>query len=109
MSKKKHRVHIPTARKQGMMTTDERGLYYGFSRDSEIVYIGRRYTTGVYNLPDSPWKNSYSVKRYGREKAVELYREHILTSPELHARHDANDCVDASCERRVRIEAFIEE
>jgi glutaminase len=41
---------------------------------------------GGYDLPASPWRNPYTVKRYGRERAVELYREHILNSEELLSR-----------------------
>jgi hypothetical protein len=82
------RIHIPTARKQGeMILNPERGRFVGF-KDPNVVYIGRRWTMGGYNLPDSPWKNPYTVKRYGREVAVELYRQHILSSVEMLSRLD---------------------
>ncbi len=32
----------------------------------------------------SKWANPYSVKRYGRDKALELYEEHIRKTPELY-------------------------
>lgn len=33
------------------------------------------YVKGTYA---SKWQNPFSVKKYGREKALELYKEHIL-------------------------------
>jgi len=69
------RVHIPTARKNGEPY-----------EEPHVVYIGRRWTLGGYDLPASPWKNPYPVKRHGREGAVDLYREHILKSEELLSR-----------------------
>ena len=82
------RIHVPTTRKQGEMLKDERGHFVGF-KDPNIVYIGRRFTRGGYDLPKSPWQNPYSVKRYGRKRAVALYREHILnSSPTLLSRLD---------------------
>jgi hypothetical protein len=71
------RIHIPTARKNGEPY-----------EEPYVAYIGRRWTLGGYNLPDSPWKNPYTVKRYGREAAVEHYRQHILSSEELLSRLD---------------------
>src|SRR4051812_14716199 len=69
------RIHIPTARKNGQPY-----------EEPHVVYIGRRWPLGGYDLPDSPWKNPYSVKRYGREEAVALYRKYILRSSELLSR-----------------------
>ena len=74
------RIHIPTARRAGVVT-------YDYDEWPEhIVYIGRRWTMGGYNLPDSPWKNRYTVTRYGREEAVARYQEDILNSEELLSR-----------------------
>ena len=74
------RIHIPTSRRAGVVTYE----YDGWPE--HITYIGRWYTRGGYNLPDSPWKNPYTVKRYGREEAVALYRAYILSSEELLSR-----------------------
>jgi uncharacterized protein DUF4326 len=71
------RIHIPTARKNGEPY-----------EEPHVAYIGRRWTMGGYNLPASPWRNPYTVKRYGRERAVALYREYILNSEELLSRLD---------------------
>ena len=36
------------------------------------VYIGRQ----TWPIPEnSKWRNPYSAKKYGREKAIEMYRE----------------------------------
>jgi hypothetical protein len=72
------RIHIPTARRAGLVTYDYSGWPPG------IVYIGRRFTRGGYNLPDSPWKNEHKFEGDDeRERAVALYREDVLRSGEL--------------------------
>lgn len=76
------RMHIPTARKAGEMAVGADGRYDGF-KDSDVVYIGRTWTMGGYSLKGSDWRNPYSVKKYGREEAVRLYREKILSDPEF--------------------------
>lgn len=58
----------------------------------EIVYIGRSFTMGGWNLPRSKWANPYNVKDYGRDHALELYRDYILTTPHLlHALPELNN------------------
>ncbi len=49
----------------------------------DIVYIGRSFNMGGWRLPKSKWNNTYSVKKYGRDKAIELYRAYILNTPHL--------------------------
>ena len=71
------RIHIPTARRAGLITYD----YDEWP--PHIVYIGRRYTRGDYNLPDTPWKNKNKFKDDEREGAVALYRRDVLGSEEL--------------------------
>jgi hypothetical protein len=44
------------------------------------VYIGRR--NRWKKLPDSFWRNPYSVEEHGREEAIRLYEQFILSSPE---------------------------
>jgi Domain of unknown function (DUF4326) len=43
------------------------------------VYIGRACNRGGWNLKQSIWSNPFSVKKYGRAKSIELYRNHIKT------------------------------
>lgn len=43
----------------------------------------------VFHYPESEWANPFSVKEYGLEKCLQLYREHLdelLTNPERLAR-----------------------
>jgi hypothetical protein len=47
------------------------------------IYIGRRLTMGGWNLQQSKWANPFSVKLYGREKALEMYRTYILSNDAL--------------------------
>ena len=56
------------------------GLPY---EEPHITYIGRRHKRGPYDFAASPWANPYPVERNGRERAVALYHEHILSSPAL--------------------------
>lgn len=42
------------------------------------VYIGRAQTQGGWKLVDSIWHNPFTVKEYGLDKSLILYRAHIL-------------------------------
>ena len=48
------------------------------------VYIGRENRLGGWNLPESKWANPFTKQEY-KEKGtrLRLYREHILSTPEL--------------------------
>lgn len=57
-------------------------------RNGEIVqdcdvYIGRAVNRGGWKLKASKWKNPFSVKKYGREGAIEKYREYVLNNTSL--------------------------
>jgi hypothetical protein len=72
------RIHIPTARKAG-------ALSYRYDDWPEgTVYIGRRFTMGGYDLPDTLWGNPYKVRQHGRGRSVALYRRNL--SPEVRGR-----------------------
>ncbi len=48
------------------------------------VYIGRAWNMGGWKLPKSKWANPFSVKQSGTAtKAVERYREYVMSSPKL--------------------------
>lgn len=47
------------------------------------VYIGRAWNIGGWSLPKSKWANPFCVKKHGRDQALELYKQHILSNPEL--------------------------
>lgn len=51
-------------------------------KDPNHVYIGRknRFVEGTYN---SKWANPFSVKRFGREKCIELYKKYLLENISL--------------------------
>ncbi|KAJ3271477.1 hypothetical protein HDV01_006607 [Terramyces sp. JEL0728] len=48
----------------------------------DTEYIGRRqvYVKGTFN---SKWKNPFSVKKYGREGCIKMYREMLLKDGKL--------------------------
>lgn len=47
------------------------------------VYIGRRWTMGGWNLPESKWANPFPVKKYGRDDALRRYLEYLQSRPDL--------------------------
>ncbi|QBZ81499.1 hypothetical protein pclt_cds_913 [Pandoravirus celtis] len=52
------------------------------------VYIGRRWTAGGWDLPQSEWANPYTVRQVGSAaEAVRLYEhEHLARQPDLVAK-----------------------
>lgn len=52
-------------------------------KNDNHVYIGRNMEFYVKGAKKSKWANPYSVKKYGREKALDEYRKKILNTPEL--------------------------
>jgi len=51
--------------------------------DPNHVYIGRNMVYYVPGAKASKWANPFSVKTYGREECLKLYREHILGNKNL--------------------------
>lgn len=48
------------------------------------VYIGRRFTRGGWDLPESKWANPYCIGRDGtREECLQKYRAYLQTRPDL--------------------------
>ena len=47
------------------------------------VYIGRQQYQGGWTLPRSPFYNPYSVKQYGLVEALRLYRQYLMSQPQL--------------------------
>jgi hypothetical protein len=39
-----------------------------------VVYVGRRFTMGGWDLPQSIFANRYTVKEFGRESSIRKYR-----------------------------------
>lgn len=48
-----------------------------WSRDPNNVYIGRDMQWAVSGIVGSKWSNPFSVKKYGRELALEKYKTYI--------------------------------
>ena len=49
------------------------------------VYIGNRIRFHPEKYPQSKWGNPYAryLKKYGRDRVIEMYREYIMNKPEL--------------------------
>lgn len=47
------------------------------------IYIGRRWTMGGWDLPESKWANPFRVKEYGRDEALRRYVEYLRSRPDL--------------------------
>ena len=50
--------------------------------DSNNIYIGRNMVY-VKGANKSKWCNPFTVKKYGREQCLQLYKEYILNNPKL--------------------------
>ncbi|QTF49657.1 hypothetical protein qu_766 [Acanthamoeba polyphaga mimivirus] len=49
------------------------------------VYIGRQCNMGGWNLPDSKWKNPFTIKQYGSAEIVcEKYFKYMISSDLFH-------------------------
>lgn len=44
------------------------------------VYIGRQCHMGGWHLNSSKWANPFSVKEYGRDEALNKYRQYVMES-----------------------------
>lgn len=47
------------------------------------VYIGRNMSYAVKGAKASKWHNPFSVKKYGLEKCIEMYEEHVRKNKDL--------------------------
>lgn len=61
---------------------NKRGIanFQEWSARPNSVYIGRNMTFFVSGTVGSKWRNPFSVKKYGRDKCLEMYEEYIRTS-----------------------------
>lgn len=53
-----------------------------WNKDPNHVYVGRQsvYVKGTYK---SKWHNPYTVKKYGRDECLSLYKDYISTNKQL--------------------------
>lgn len=74
------------------------------------IYIGRNMVFYVPGSVKSKWANPFNVKKYGRDKCLELYREHILNSdlknqlPELKGKVLGCWCCPDPCHGDILVE-----
>ena len=54
-----------------------------WNKHANHIYIGRNMNFYVKGTIGSKWKNPFSVKKYGREKSLQLYEEYIKNNEEL--------------------------
>jgi hypothetical protein len=47
------------------------------------VYVGRCCKRGGWDLPQSPYRNPFTVTTYGFDGALERYRLHLVSRPDL--------------------------
>ena len=48
-------------------------------KDEKHIYIGRNMSFYIPGTTGSKWQNPFTVKKYGLEKSLELYRKWIIT------------------------------
>ena len=58
-------------------------------KESYDLYIGKQNIK--LNLPASKWGNPFGVKKFGREKAIQLFREYITTGNGKHLLNNLNE------------------
>jgi hypothetical protein len=51
--------------------------------DPNHIYVGRNMSFYVKGATASKWQNTFSAKKYGRDKCVEMYRDNLLKNQEL--------------------------
>jgi len=75
----------------------------------KYVYIGRSVCFTPFR--QSKWYNPFSVKKYGRQKSIELYRKYLPDKPELlNCLHEINGktlccwCKPEACHGDVLVE-----
>lgn len=66
---------VVSSRKKDLGCTLEECL-----KNPNYIYIGRNMSFYVKGANKSKWANPFSVKKYGREKCLEMYKEYILKS-----------------------------
>ena len=59
-----------------------------WNESKDHVYIGRNMSFYIHGASKSKWHNPYSVKKYGLEKCLELYKTYLLNNEELMSQLD---------------------
>lgn len=56
--------------------------FHDWNSSPNNIYIGRNMSFYVPGTTKSKWSNPYSVKKYGRELSIEMYKQYITDSKE---------------------------
>jgi hypothetical protein len=48
-----------------------------WNNESHTLYIGRNMNFYVLGTDASKWQNPYTIKKYGLEKSLKLYKKHV--------------------------------
>lgn len=65
--------------------------------DSNHVYIGRNMSFYVRDANASKWQNPFSVKKFGRDKCIDLYKQYIRDNKELYEQLDELENKELGC------------
>jgi hypothetical protein len=89
---------IPTLVDVHKKNLQKRGYdsFMQWKEDSNHLYIARNMSFYVPGAEASIWGNKYSVKKYGLEKCLELYKEDVINS-ELYERLDELEGLELGC------------
>jgi len=71
-------TRVVCVKKQSLNKQGYRDLKHWLTNPNN-VYIGRNMTFYVPGAEGSKWKNPFPVKKYGRDKCIEMYKEYIQT------------------------------
>lgn len=72
-------MEVVNIKKANLNKLGYKNLLHWLENDSN-VYIGRNLSFYVPGATKSKWANPYSVKKYGRNQCLELYRKHLYDS-----------------------------
>lgn len=75
-------MQVVNVKKQYLKMNGYNDLVHWLSNKNH-VYIGRDMTLYVPGAVGSKWKNPFSAKKYGLDKCLQLYEEHLLSNKDL--------------------------
>jgi len=106
---------IINVRKSELKKIGYNSLKEWLDSSSDNIYIGRNMTYYIESAYESKWANPYSIKKYGRDKCLELYREYILNNqillselPELKNKNLGCWCFPDRCHGNILLELLDE-
>ena len=110
-------MNLPTVincKKANLIKSGYKDLQDWLSKPGHI-YIGRNISFYVPGATGSKWANKFSVKKYSREKCLELYEADIRSNPDLmNSLHELKDmtcacwCKPEGCHGDILIKLYKE-